>query len=154
MKQTGLIKKYKLKFNPWGLLLFGVIMIPNVIWGLYPATNDILRGESITEIVDFIGSICQVIMIASLCCIVNRNCRKMKMTAYMVLMLINCALYFIAWVLYYIGWTNCFVILLLTIPPCLAFLFFAIDRKNIFAILANILFMICHVIYALQNFII
>ena len=33
------------KFNFYGLLLFIIIMVPNFIWFLVPATNDILRNE-------------------------------------------------------------------------------------------------------------
>lgn len=37
---------------------------------------------------------------------------------------------FFSWIVYYSGIVNSVVILGFTIPPCLAFLFFAIDRSN------------------------
>lgn len=43
-----MIKKYKIGFDIWGLIIFIIIMIPNFIWFAVPAPNDILRGESIT----------------------------------------------------------------------------------------------------------
>ena len=43
-------------------------------------------------------------------------------------------LYFTGWIFYYFGVTNPLIILLLTIPPCSAFIFLAIDRKNIFQV--------------------
>lgn len=43
-------KNFKLGFDIGGLLLFGVIMIPNFIWFIVPAPNDILRTESVTNI--------------------------------------------------------------------------------------------------------
>ena len=55
---------------------------------------------------------------------------------------------------YYIGMINAPVILGLTIPPCLAFLFFAIDRKNGIAIIPIVIFTLCHLIYGVVNFII
>ena len=52
-----MLKRYKLCFEIWGLLLFFIIMIPNFIWFAIPAPNDILRAKSITEIVDTVASI-------------------------------------------------------------------------------------------------
>ena len=66
-----MLKKYKLSFDIWGLLLFLIIMIPNFIWFSIPAPNDVLRADSITEVADTIASICQVLMIIALCIFVN-----------------------------------------------------------------------------------
>ena len=62
-----LLKKYRFGFDVWALVLFFIIMMPNFIWFAVPAPNDILRGESITKTVDEIASICQVLMVMSLC---------------------------------------------------------------------------------------
>ena len=67
------MKNYKLSFDIWGLLLFLIIMIPNFIWFSIPAPNDVLRADSITEVVDTIASICQVLMIIALCIFVNKR---------------------------------------------------------------------------------
>lgn len=61
-----MIKKYRIGFDIWGLIIFIIIMVPNFIWFVVPAPNDIFRGESITETVDAIASICQVLMVMSL----------------------------------------------------------------------------------------
>ena len=71
-----MIKKYRIGFDIWGLIIFIIIMIPNFIWFVVPAPNDILRGESITETVDAIASICQVLMVMSLCIFINQNRKK------------------------------------------------------------------------------
>ena len=42
------LKKYKFEFDIWGFVLFLVIMIPNFIWFKIPASNDILRTESVS----------------------------------------------------------------------------------------------------------
>ena len=99
-------------------------MIPNFIWFAVPAPNDILRTESVTVVIDTIGSVCQVLMI------------------------------FACWMFYYCGITNAVIILGLTIPPCMAFLFFAIDRKNYISIVPISIFTICHFIYGVVNYII
>ena len=62
-----MLKRYTLSFEIWGLLIFWVIMIPNFIWFAIPAPNDILRANSITETIDTIASLYQVLMIIALC---------------------------------------------------------------------------------------
>lgn len=74
------LKKYKLSFDVWGLLLFLIIMIPNFIWLSVPAPNDVLRADSVTEVVDTIASICQVLMIIVLCMFANKRSYKSHMT--------------------------------------------------------------------------
>ena len=149
-----MLKKYKLGFDIWGLLLFLIIMIPNFIWFVIPAPNDILRSKSITETIDTVASLCQVLMIVALCIFKNRECNKICVTPFIILVSGCCLLYFFSWIVYYSGIVNAIVILGLTIPPCLAFLFFAIDRKNGIALIPTSIFTICHLIYGVANFII
>ncbi len=148
------MKKYRLGFDFWGLALFFVIIIPNFIWFAVPAPNDILRAESTTMMVDTIASICQVLMIVALCVIINKERKRLSINKLIMAVIICCLLYFISWIFYYVGVTNALVILGLTISPCLAFLFFAVDRKNMIAVVPVSIFMICHLIYGIFNFII
>lgn len=149
-----MLKKYKMGFDVWGLLVFLIIMIPNFVWFAVPAPNDILRVDSVTVVVDTIASICQVLMIVSLCVFINQERRKLSFTPLIAGTIICCLLYFISWIFYYIGVTNGIIILGLTIPPCLVFLLFAIDRKNMIALIPSLLFTICHLIYGVVNFIV
>lgn len=147
-------ERYRFGFEISALILFFIIMIPNFIWAQVPAPDDILRIESITPALDIVATICQVVMIILLCAIVNKDSRKLGVSKWIVTCLACCALYFTSWVFYYMGTTNVVIILGLTIPPCLAFFFFAIDRKNMIAMVPNIIFTVCHLIYAFVNFII
>lgn len=149
-----LFKKYRLGFDVWALILFLIIMIPNFIWFAVPAPNDILRGESITKTVDVIASICQVLIVMSLCIFIKQDRKKISITRFIMATIICCLLYFLCWTIYYLGVTNAIVILGLTIFPCLAFLFFTIDRKNMISVIPIIIFMVCHLIYGLCNHII
>ncbi len=49
------LKQYRFGFDPWGLLLFLLVMLPNFIWFAVPAPDDILRVDSATPVVDAIG---------------------------------------------------------------------------------------------------
>lgn len=149
-----MLKEYKLGFDIWGLILFLIIMIPNFIWFAVPAPNDILRNPSITETIDAVASVFQVIMIICLCILKNRKQSKIHITPLIIITLSSCILYFISWMFYYGGITNAFVILGLTIPPCMAFLFYSIDRKNVIAVVPTIIFTICHLIYGIVNYIV
>lgn len=153
MKSFLDVKKYKLSFDIWGLLLFLLIMIPNFIWFVIPAPNDVLRRDSVTEIFDMIASICQVCIIITLCFLVYRKRSKLKITPIMIAVIICCLLYFASWIFYYDGIANMFIILGLTIFPCLAFLFFAIDRKNLVAVVPISIFTVCHLIFGVVNFV-
>lgn len=148
-----MLKKYKLSFEIWGFLLFLVVMIPNFIWFAIPAPNDILRATSITETIDIVASICQILMIAALCIFRNRESKKLRVTPFIIIVICCCLLYFVSWIVYYSGIVNANVILGLTVPPCLAFLFFAIDRKNGIALIPILVFTMCHLIYGVVNFI-
>lgn len=149
-----MIKRYKLCFDVWGLLLFLIIMVPNFIWFVIPAPKDILRADSVTGALDTVALVCQVLMITALCMLRNKESKKLRVTPFMLLVLCCCFLYFASWIAYYNAVLNGIVILGLTIPPCLAFLFFAADRKNGIAIIPISVFTICHLIYGVVNFII
>ena len=149
-----MLKNCKLSFEIWGLLLFLIIMIPNFIWFAIPAPNDILRAKSITEMVDTVASVCQILMIVAICIIRNRESKKLCISPFIIMAAACYLLYVASWIAYYSGMTNVVVILGLTIPPCLAFLFFAIDRKNGIALIPISIFTICHLVYGAVNFII
>ena len=149
-----MLKKYKMGFDIWGLVVFLIIMIPNFIWFAVPAPNDILRTESTTKVIDAIGSVAQLVMIFVLCAFINTKRNKLGFTKTIITMICCIVIYYCSWVFYYLGVTNGLVILGLTIPPCLAFLFFAIDRKNYISIVPIAIFTVCHVIFGVVNFII
>ena len=149
-----MLKKYRFGFDVSSLLLFLIIMIPNFIWFAVPAPNDILRTDSITGTLDTVASICQALMIIILCVFRNKECKRISISPFIIATIICCLLYFISWSVYYSGVVNAVVILGLTIPPCLAFFVFAIDRKNKIAIIPISIFTACHIIYGIVNFII
>ena len=153
--ENEMFQKYTLCFDIWGFLLFLIIMMPNFIWFAVPAPNDILRTSSITETLDTAASVCQIFMVAALCIFRNSDRdRKKRVTPFIIIVAGCCLLYFLSWIVYYKGIVNVIVVLGLTIPPCFAFLFFAIDRKNGIALTPILIFTICHLIYGVINFVV
>ena len=147
------LSKYRFGFDVWGLILFLLVMLPNFIWFAVPAPNDVLRSESVTPIIDAIASVCQVLTIACLCFVINKKRSNLRFSPMVIAAVVCVVIYYIGWALYYAGIVNAWVILLLTVPPCLAFILFAADRKNFPAVLFATGFAVCHLIFAIVNFI-
>ena len=148
----SLLKRYTMGFDLWGLLLFAIIMLPNLIWMAHPAPNDVLRAESVTPVVDIIGSICQMAMIFCLCFIRRVDARPLRLSPMVVAALVCVLVYLAAWGCYYAGITNQLILLLLTLVPCTAFLLYLADRQNGIGLIPAALFTLCHVIFAIVNF--
>lgn len=147
-------RTYRFAFDPWGLLLFLLIMLPNFIWFAVPAPDDVLRRESVTPVLDGIASACQILFVAALCTIVNRKREIIHLTPLLLAALCCGGLYAAGWAFYYAGFTSPPVIVLLTLPPCLCFFSFALDRKNYVAVVPIVVFTICHLMYGIANFMI
>jgi hypothetical protein len=144
--------RYRFGFDIWGLLLFLLVMLPNFIWFAFPAPNDILRTESVTPVVDILGSIFQVLTVACLCFVIHKERSKFRFSPLVVDATVCLSVYYIGWARYYAGITAPWVILLLTLPPCLAFILFAIDRKNLPAVVSAFGFTVCHLIFGVVNY--
>ena len=149
-----MLNKYRFGFDVWGLILFLLVMLPNFIWFVIPAPNDVLRAESATPVVDMIASVCQVLTVTCLCLVINQRRSQLRFSPLVIAAVVCVVLYYTGWAMYYSGIVNAWGILLLTIPPCLAFILFAIDRKNLPAVLFASGFAICHLVFAIVNFIV
>ena len=147
------MKKYKIGFQIGGLILFLIIMLPNFYWFAVPAPHDLLRAGSVTPALDGIASIAQVLLVVALCILVNRNSKRMGISPLIIGTVLCCLLYYAGWVCYYRGVTNAVVVLDLCLAPCLAFLCFALDRKNAIAVIPTLVFAVCHTMYGVINFI-
>ena len=148
-----LFHKYEFGFDVSGLILFLLVMLPNFIWFAVPAPNDVLRMESVTPMVDAVASVCQVLTVTCLCFVIHKERGKLRFSPLVIATMVCVMVYYIGWLLYYTGIVNVWVILLLTIPPCLAFILFAADRKNLPAVVFATAFAVCHLIFAVVNYI-
>ena len=146
------LKQYRFGFDPWGLLLFLLVMLPNFIWFAVPAPNDILRTDSVPPVVDASGSVFQVLTVACLCFVIHNDRRKLRFLLLIITAIVCVAIYYIGCALYYTANVSPTVILLLTVPPCLAFILFAADRKNLPAVVLAAGFTVCHLIFGVVNY--
>lgn len=146
------LKNYRFGFDPWGFGLFLLIMLPNLVWFAVPAPNDILRAQSATPLLDSIGQVFQAIMVAALCGVRNIARDKPMKRGFQNGTLLPTLLYIIGWRAYDTGAVGSVVILSLTLAPCAAFLAFSLGRKNGIAVVSAGAFTICHLIFAIVNF--
>lgn len=147
------MKKYRFGFDIWGAVIFLTVMIPNFIWFAVPAPNDILRKTSVTEVADIIGSVLQAVFVGSICFLINKERNALRLSPMIKAAAVCIVLYFAGWILYYNGLAGAGVIISLTLLPCLAFIFFALDRKNMIAVFSAAGFTVCHLIYGIVNYI-
>ena len=148
-----IFKHYRIGFDVWALILFLAVMIPTIIWAFVPAPNDILWTESATPVVDTIAFVLLFLAIACLCVLINKDAGKVRLSPLVILSGICVLVYYAGWVLYYCGIVAPWVILLMTLPPCLALILFAADRLNLPALILADGFTVCHLIFAIVNFI-
>ena len=114
-------------------------MLTHFIWFVVPAPNDILRVDSISDTINVVSLVSQVLMIVALCFLRNSERKELQITSFIIIAVSCCLVYFICWIVYYVGIVNAVVLIGLTIPPCLVFLFFAIDRKNGIAVIFTLI---------------
>lgn len=138
-----------LSFDWRGLVLFLLIMIPNVIWFACPAPDDVLRHATDHKMLDSIMSVVQIAMVGSLCISgkQKRNSWQQYTTIFLFVLL-----YYGCWILYYLTAANAMILWGLTIFPCLAFLLLARAEENRPALFLTILFTICHMANTFLSF--
>ena len=146
-------RNYRPGFDPWGLGLFLLIMLPNFVWFALPAPNDILRAESVTPLIDTIAQVFQIIMAAALCAVINVTRYKPIKRKFRAGIASCVVLYFSGWAAYYAGIAHITVILDLCLSPFGAFLLLALARKNAPALISGAAFTACHLISTVINFI-
>lgn len=146
------LRDYKFGFNISALILIAIILLPNIIWGFVPAQNDILRAESSAPVLDAFATVFQVILLAALCILRNKNTEKLNFSVFLILCAATCALYVICWITYYCGLVHITLIIGLCVFPCISFAFFATDRKNYIALIPIAIFTVLHFTSTAVNF--
>lgn len=147
-----LTEKYTMGFEPWALCLFAAIMLLNILWGFFPAPNDVLRVESVTPTIDMVGTICQAAMVFCLCLICRTDRKPLRLCGYVWAALVCVFVYWLCWGCYYLALVHPMVLLSMTLVPCAAFILFALERRNGIALVPAVAFTLCHVCFAFANF--
>ncbi|MEE1218966.1 MAG: hypothetical protein U0L20_03485 [Ruminococcus sp.] len=148
------LKNYTFRFYFLGLIVFMLVMLPNIIWFAVPADNDILREASKTELLDTVASVFQMLTAVGLCTFVNITASKLSVkNPTIILSIISLVSYYALWILYYSCIRNPFVFIGLCLFPCLTFIFFELDRKNYIALILTVVFTVLHLLFGVINFV-
>ena len=139
----------------WALGLFGILMLPTIVWWCYSPAHDVLRTFSTTAM-DVFAYIFQAITIALLVFVVRKdgNTRSIDYKSIFFLFgILSLVLYYAAWVYYFCAWVNIAVMLFMAVFPCTALGCFAALRKNWLAFLPLILFFALHLSSTFINYV-
>ena len=145
-----LLKKYKFGIDYWGLGLFALLMLPNIVYWCVPQFGG-LGGD---KPIDIAANVFQVIAVALLIFIVHKERRKPSLSHPLVyLAALFLLVYYIAWIFYFVdyfvGYWNYAVVLFLAVCPCVSLVLYETEAKNYPALLPTAVFAILHILSAI-----
>ena len=146
------LKNYRFGVNTWAFVLFGLIMIPNLLWFLHPAPYDVLRIMTHAPLLELFVKVLQPLMVASLIFLVNREFHPPVDGKIFVGICLSYFLYCVGWCFYYLGFAGPAVILILCIAPSLCFLLEGWGRKNGPGFVFSLLFLFFHTLWGVLKF--
>ena len=143
------MKRYRFGFDPWGLGLFALIMLPNIAWMLLAGEDDLLLRPSVTPTLDGLVAICQALMAAGMVFLQRRDVPAARSFW----PLPGVAAYWLMWALYGLAATHPTVLIGLAVFPCAAILTFLARKRNWLAAIPAAVFSAGHLLSVLINFV-
>ena len=130
---------YSFGFSWKGLLIFLLIMIPNIFYFLLPNSN--VPGSAINNhlTLDIIEHASQAIFIILLMFLINKQSSPM-VSPYTICIAILLLLYYILWIFYFAGSKNLFILLGMAVLPVAYFALAEIWHHNFPAIIPSAIF--------------
>jgi hypothetical protein len=154
-KKTEIImKNLRIGFSLYGLLIVALQSFPNIIWVLFPPTINSLEGNaSSMPIIEYGEHILGVSIVILLIFLVRRRQEKVipKGRA-AIAVYITIALYWFCWVLYFCTIQTLPVIYAMVVLPPVAFFCAGLAEKVYPISAVSAVFIIFHVLVALENF--
>lgn len=141
--QKNFLKQYSLGLDKWALVLFAIIILPNIIAGCVPAFSSRFHENGPLEIAAIVF---QVFAIALLVFVVRRERESLSLSLPIVVALLALICDWIAWIFFFCNYLNVAVWLFLAVMPCIALICFEIERKNVFALPFTVIFSVLHIV--------
>ena len=160
MKEIISVIQEHVGFSMRGLLVVALAMLPNMLYGILPK-NNITNSQTTPSIfMELIENVSRVLFIIFLIVIVNKNMGYNK-PVYIIGIVVFLLLYYYLWARYfingrdvsYLGKNFGFIPAPLAVFPVVYFAFAALWLHNIPAVVAIVVFGICHFVnsyYTLQ----
>ena len=147
------LEQYKIGLDFWALVLFALIMLPNIVYWCIPAFSDL----DVNSATDTAARVFQVIGVALLLFLVQKPQEKKQASekkpffdSLFMMVTLLLLLYYAAWIIYFCGTLNVAILLFLAGCPCIALALFALERRNFFALVPLIVFSVLHIVATLQ----
>lgn len=147
--------KYEIALSVPGLVLLLLLNLPDVIWILHPAENDVLISKPAFLPLDILAIIFVICFNALICIIANRSVEPFSFKSPYIIMIVFLMIgYYVLWGLYYNLVRGPALVFGMDLLPCLICGLFVIDRKNYAALPPLLLFTIGHLVASLANIVI
>jgi len=148
------MKKLRIGFSMYGLIIVALQSLPNIAWALFPPSVNALEGNtSSVPIIEYGEHILGVAIVILLLFMVQRGQEKRlpknktAIAAYAAI-----GLYWVCWVLYFCMVQPLPVIYAMVLLPPFAFFCAGIAEKVYPISAASIIFLLFHLLVALENF--
>ncbi|MDR1209317.1 MAG: hypothetical protein LBK41_03230 [Clostridiales bacterium] len=143
------MRKLRLGFSPYGLLIVSLQALPNIVWALWPPIPDALNGNaSSVPFVEYGEHVLGVAIVVMLLFLVGERARGGWAAGGFA----GIALYWLCWALYYAGIQPNPVIYAMVILPPAAFFCAGMAERVWPVAAASALFLAFHLTVALENF--
>lgn len=139
-----IFKNYKWGIDMLGILLFALLILPNIVYWCIPDFPDI-NGNLGLEI---FSSILEVIGVAAMIALTRTEEQapfaffSLTGTFTWLFLLLD----YLAWIFFFCGFANIAVILFLAVSPCVSLVSYQANRKNYVALVPTVAFAFLHII--------
>jgi len=148
------VRKYKIGFSLIGLIAFTIPMIPNIFWALLPpVVENISDNKAAIPIVDIIQMMSQIIMIALLITLINKEHKSTPSKKWIGGIALICLIgYFASWIIYYTFEITPLLLLGMAILPSIYFICVGLYLDNYPALIPAVVFASIHIVTTAQNY--
>ena len=148
------MKKLRIGFSLYGLIIVMLQAIPNIIWALFPpAVNSLEGNASSVPFIEYGEHILGMAIVMLLILFVRKGQEKtIPKTGFAIAAFILIALYWLCWILYFSSVQPLPVIYAMVILPPVAFFCAGVAEKVYPISVASAIFLVFHLFVALENF--
>ena len=148
------MKNLRIRFSYFGTLIVAAQALPNIIWALFPPAQNRLEGNvSSVPFIEYGEHILGVLIVILLLFLVNKTMpNKLHRSAPAIVSYIAIALYWLCWGFYFAGVQSNIVLYPMVILPPVAFFCAGLAGKVWPTSAASAVFLVFHMLVALENF--
>ncbi len=149
-----MLKNLRVRFSVFGFTIAALQLLPNIVWALFPPAINRLEGNaSSVPLIEYGEHILGAAIVALLLFLVNFTVpNRVHRNAPAILAYCGVALYWLCWALYFGGiQPNAVIYAMVSLPPA-AFFSAGIAEKVCPISAASALFLVFHLLVALENF--